>query len=175
MSPVTAVWPRSKIAWTGVPHSFRNDFDLSAVRGDGRPQDSKCLADGVDKLRRARALAASVRGPSDWESVIRKHREVLNISLDPPETKRILLKTKNFVNASLLKLSGKDLQLVRRRSFVNKKELIQEPLLRSEKAVIYSPRFAFPHFSDRWEFAAGQSGEGRESNWGGRAAWASFF
>src|SRR5213592_4109968 len=31
-----------------------------------------------------------------WESLIRKHREVLNISLDPPETKRILLKTKNF-------------------------------------------------------------------------------
>jgi len=127
MSPV---WPRSKIAWTGVPHRFRNDFDLSAVKGDGRPQDSKCFADGLDKLRRARALAASVRGPSDWESVIRKHREVLNISLDPPETKRILLKTKNFVNASLLKslkLSGKDLQLVARRSFVNKKELIQEP------------------------------------------------
>ena len=133
MSPV---WPRSKIAWTGVPHRFRNDFDLSAVKGDGRPQDSKCFADGLDKLRRARALAASVRGPSDWESVIRKHREVLNISLDPPETKRILLKTKNFVNASLLKslkLSGKDLQLVARRSFVNKKELIQEPACAQKK------------------------------------------
>ncbi len=43
--------------------------------------------------------AASVRGPPDWRSVIRKHREALCISLDPPETKRILLKTKKFVNA----------------------------------------------------------------------------
>ncbi len=133
MSPVTAVWPRSKIAWTGVPHGFRNDFDLSAVRGDGSPQDSKCFADGLDKLLRERALTASVRGPSDWESVIRKHREVLNISLEPPETKRILHKTKNFVNASLLKLSGKDLQLVRRSSFVNKKESTQEPVCAQKK------------------------------------------
>jgi len=133
MSPVTAVWPRSKMAWTGAPHRFRNDFDLSAVRGDGSPQDSKCFADGLDKLRRERALTASVRGPSDWESVIRKHREVLNISLDPPETKRILLKTKNFVNASLLKLCGNDLQPVARRSIVSKEELIQEPACAQKK------------------------------------------
>jgi hypothetical protein len=107
--------------------------------------------------------------------VIRKHREVLNISLDPPETKRILLKTKNFVNASLLKLSGKDLQLVALKKLRQQKRVDTRTRLRSEKAVIYSPRFAFPHFSDRQEFAAGLSGEGRESNSGGRAAWASFF
>ncbi len=41
----------------------------------------------------------SVQGPSDWNNIVRRHREVLNISLDPPETKRILLKSKKFVNA----------------------------------------------------------------------------
>jgi len=96
MSPVTAVWSRSKIAWTGVPHRFRNDFDLSAVRKDGSPQDSKCFADGVDKLRRERALTASVRGPSDWESVIRKHREVLNIFAGPPRNETDITQNKKF-------------------------------------------------------------------------------
>src|SRR6266513_6515198 len=61
----------------------------------------KRFSDGLNTLHREGAITASVRGPSDWKSLIRIHREVLNISLDPPETKRILLKTKKFVNASL--------------------------------------------------------------------------
>jgi len=175
MSPV---WPRSKIAWTGVPHRFRNDFDLSAVKGDGRPQDSKCFADGLDKLRRARALAASVRGPSDWESVIRKHREVLNISLDPPRNETDITQNKKFrqcVFAEVAEVVRKGFAARREKKLRQQERVDTRTRLRSEKAVIYSPRFAFPHFSDRREFAAGHSGEGRESDSGGRAAWASFF
>jgi hypothetical protein len=55
--------------------------------------------DGLEKLDGTGAALSSVRVPADWKSAVRKHREVLDISLDPPETKRILLKTKNFVNA----------------------------------------------------------------------------
>ena len=42
------------------------------------------LPGGVDREVREGASAASVGGPSDWRSVIRKHREALNISADPP-------------------------------------------------------------------------------------------
>jgi hypothetical protein len=62
---------------------------------------AKYFSNELEKLQREDAIAESVRGPTNWGSWIRKHREVLNISLDPPETKRILLKTKKFVNACL--------------------------------------------------------------------------
>src|SRR5467141_2446136 len=46
--------------------------------------------------------------------------------------------------------------------------------LRSEKPVIYSPRFHPPLVRARG-IRAGLSGEGRESNSGGRVEWASYF
>ena len=49
---------------------------------------------------------ASIRSPSNWKKVWRKHREVLNIFLDPPQTGRILLKSKKFVNACLWSLDN---------------------------------------------------------------------
>jgi hypothetical protein len=80
---------------------FRNDCELSAVDGEDWLQTARYFLDEAERLQGEGADAESDRGPPDWKSVIRKHREVLNISLDPPETKRILLKTKKFVNASL--------------------------------------------------------------------------
>ena len=75
--------------------------ELSVVRrGDGS-QNADSFSDESRKLQGKGTNAESVRGPADWKSLMRNHREVLNISLDPPETKRILLKTKIFVNASL--------------------------------------------------------------------------
>jgi len=75
--------------------------ELSVVRrGDGS-QNADSFSDESRKLQGEGTNAESVRGPADWKSLMRNHREVLNISLDPPETKRILLKTKIFVNASL--------------------------------------------------------------------------
>jgi hypothetical protein len=86
----------------GLPQTTkRSRKDLSATNGDDRPQCTNTFWDGPEKLQGEGAIAESVRGPTNWESLIRKHREVLNISLDPPETKRILLKTKFFVNARL--------------------------------------------------------------------------
>jgi hypothetical protein len=55
----------------------------------------------TDKLQQKGLTAASAGGPSDWKSAVRKHREAPNISPDPQETKRILLKSKKFVNACL--------------------------------------------------------------------------
>src|SRR5713101_4386449 len=80
----------------------------------------------------------SVQGPSDWNNIVRRHREVLNISLDPPETKRILLKTKNFVNASLLKLSGKGVQLVARR-LRQQRSRYKNPLALRKSCDIFAP------------------------------------
>src|SRR5260370_12569027 len=80
---------------------FRKDFVLSEPRGAICPQNARFFLNELKKLQGKSAIAESVRGPTDWESLKRKHREVLNISLDPPETKRILLKTKKFVNACL--------------------------------------------------------------------------
>src|SRR5258708_13327333 len=96
-----AIRSRQRINWSPIPHRFKNDFDLSAMGGDNCPKKAKCLSDELETLQREGAITESVRGPPDWKSLIRKHREVLNISLDPPRTKRILLKTKNFVTASL--------------------------------------------------------------------------
>jgi len=84
-----------------ITERSRKDFDSPATDGDGCPQHTNIFSDGLEKLWEEGAIAGSVRGPTNWVSLIRKHREVLNISLDPPETKRILLKTKNFVNACL--------------------------------------------------------------------------
>lgn len=49
--------------------------------------------------------------------------------------------------------------------------------LRSEEAVIYSPRFVIyiPHFSDRREIRTGPQWGRPRIQLGGRAAWASFF
>src|SRR5713101_6883523 len=87
MSLSNAMQSRTKTAWSPNRDCFKNGFALSVL--------------GEEKLQREDATAESVRGPTDWKSVMRKLREVLNISLDPPETKRILLKTKKFVNACL--------------------------------------------------------------------------
>src|SRR6266550_2657681 len=109
--------------------------------------NKKHFSDGLNKLQREGAITASVRGPSDWKSLIRIHREVLNISLDPPETKRILLKTKKFVNASLRRCSGvvqKRLRALSEKKLRQQKRIDARTRLRSEKAVIYSPRFAYP-------------------------------
>jgi len=59
--------------------------------------------------------------------LIPKHREVLNISLDPPRNETDITQNKKIRQCVFVKLSGKDLQRVARRSFVNKKELMQEP------------------------------------------------
>jgi len=88
----------------GLPQTTkrsRKDCPLPATNGDDCLSHANIFLDGLEKLQEEGAIAESVRGPTNWESLIRKHREVLNISLDPPETKRILLKTKNFVNACL--------------------------------------------------------------------------
>src|SRR5260370_31319183 len=95
-----AIRSRQRINWSPIPHRFKNDFDLSAMGGDNCPKKAKRLSNELEILQRGGAITESVRGPPDWKSLIRKHREVLNISLDPPRTKRILLNTKNFVNAS---------------------------------------------------------------------------
>jgi hypothetical protein len=50
----------------------------------------------------------------------------------------------------------------------------KNPLALRKSCDIFAP-VCIPHFSDRREFEQGLSGEGRESNSGGRAAWASFF
>jgi hypothetical protein len=107
MSLSNAMESRTKTAWSPKRNCFKNGLDLSLL--------------GEEKLQREDATAESVRGPTDWKSVMRKHREVLNISLDPPETKRILLKTKKFVNVFAV-LRRKDLEPVVRKSFNSKKQ-----------------------------------------------------
>ena len=64
------------------------------------PGRRKIVLELIERLHGKGATVVCVRVPADWSNFFRKHREVLNISLDPPETKRILLKTKKFVNAS---------------------------------------------------------------------------
>src|SRR5207302_1747030 len=83
------------------PAENNGTFDLPTRNGDDCPSCANTFSDGLEKLQEEGAIAESVRGPTNWESLIRKHREVLNISLDTPETKRILLKTKKLVNACL--------------------------------------------------------------------------
>src|SRR5882724_281444 len=101
MGLANATQSRTKMDWLPNRDCFKNDFDLSAVTEDGCPCNANIFLAELEKLQRGDATAESVRGPTDWKSVMRKHREVLNISLDPPETERILLKTKKFVNACL--------------------------------------------------------------------------
>jgi hypothetical protein len=88
----------------GLPQTAEHsgkEFHSPPENGDECPVNKNIFSDELEKLQREGATAESVRGPTNWESWMRKHREVLNISLDPPETKRILLKTKKFVNACL--------------------------------------------------------------------------
>jgi hypothetical protein len=47
------------------------------------------------------SAAVSALGPPNWENSAAKHREVLDIPRDPLETRRMLLKTENDVNARL--------------------------------------------------------------------------
>jgi hypothetical protein len=107
--------------WSRIPQRFRNEYDLSAVRGDDGPRNAKCLTDGLGKLKREGAVTVSAKGPSDWRSVIRKHCEALNISLAPPETKRIVLKTKKFVNACLWRHAEKISEVFLKMSFTEGK------------------------------------------------------
>src|SRR5260370_10329834 len=110
-----AIRSRQRINWSPIPHRFKNDFDLSAMGGDNCPKKAKRLSNELEILQRGGAITESVRGPPDWKSLIRKHREVLNISLDPPRTKRILLKTKNFSNAPFGLPPGITLKLFRKK------------------------------------------------------------
>src|SRR6266550_1499710 len=125
----------------------------------------KRFSDGLNKLRREGAITASVRGPSDWKSLIRIHREVLNISLDPPQTKRILLKTKNFVNASLRRRPETIKSSFRKEASSTKKNGCKNPLALRKSCDIFAP-VCISHFSDRRAFEQGLSGEGRESDLG---------
>src|SRR5205823_7469015 len=96
----------------------------------------------------------------------------------PPRNETDITQNKKFrqcVFAEVAEVVRKGFAARREKKLRQQERVDTRTRLRSEKAVIYSPRFAFPHFSDRREFAAGHSGEGRESNSGGRAAWASFF
>jgi hypothetical protein len=93
--------------WSELTARSRTVRELSAVRGGDGSQNADSFLDESRKLQGEGANAESVRGPSDWKRLMRNHREVLNISLDPPETKRILLKTKIFVNASLQRCEEK--------------------------------------------------------------------
>src|SRR5260370_234615 len=161
-----AIRSRQRINWSPIPHRFKNDFDLSAMGGDNCPKKAKRLSNELEILQRGGAITESVRGPPDWKSLIRQHREVINISLDPTRTKRILLKTKNFVNASLRSAPGNDLKLFRKRS-TSAKNKCKNPLALRKSYDIFHP-ICIPHFSDRREFEQGLSGEGRESNSGAR-------
>src|SRR6267142_7073898 len=146
--------------------------ELSVVRrGDG---SQNADSDESRKLQGKGTNAESVRGLADWKSLMRNHREVLNISLDPPETKRILLKTKKFVNASLRWSAEMILNIFRKEASPAKNNRCKNPLALRKTCDIFAP-VCIPHFSDHREFEQGLSGEGRESNSGGRAAWASFF
>src|SRR5260370_13692078 len=161
-----AIRSRQRINWSPIPHRFKNDFDLSAMGGDNCPKKAKRLSNELEILQREGAITESVRGPPDWKSLIRQHREVINISLDPTRTKRILLKTKNFVNASLRSAPGNDLKLFRKRS-TSAKNKCKNPIELRKSYDIFHP-ICIPHFSDRREFEQGLSGEGRESNSGAR-------
>jgi|GraSoi_2013_40cm_1033754.scaffolds.fasta_scaffold36647_2 hypothetical protein len=101
MSLADAKRALSKMNWSGNANGLKNDFNFLAASGYESPQNVEVFSERLEILQRQGAIAESVRGPTDWKSVMRKHREVLNISLDPPETERILLKTKKFVNACL--------------------------------------------------------------------------
>src|SRR5215831_18788984 len=52
---------------------WREGRSLAVLRSRERPRD------GDEERTGKRASASSVRGPSDWKRVFRKHREALNI------------------------------------------------------------------------------------------------
>jgi len=76
--------------------------------GDDCPEDTKRFSEGPDKLQSEGAIAASVRGPSDWNSFIRIHREVLNISLDPPRDETDITQNKKIRQCVFAVLSRND-------------------------------------------------------------------
>src|SRR6266516_945018 len=81
-------WIRRALRFAGLPvtrESFKTTLSL--------PWSHKIFLGCLEILWKKHATVVSVRGPPDWNNIVRRHREVLNISLDPPETKRILLKS----------------------------------------------------------------------------------
>jgi hypothetical protein len=96
----------------------------------------------------------------------------------PPETKRILLKSKKFVNASLRwndlrSRDGKNADSNAGDS-PEKKQVVQETRLHGEKAVIYSPVFTSP-LAGGENFGQGSVGKAEKPKSGGRAPWALFY
>jgi hypothetical protein len=57
---------------------------------------TKCSWETMERLCRKGATMASVRVPADWSSLFRKHREVLNISLDPLGNETDITQIKKF-------------------------------------------------------------------------------
>jgi len=97
------------------------------------------------------ASAASVRGPSDWRSVIRKHCEALNIRWTPQKrngyySKQIFSSMRDCGELKKLLHDSPG-------GVVHKKKRSARTRLRPEKAVIDSPRFASPTFYF-WNFGA---------------------
>jgi hypothetical protein len=148
------------------PKSAEEKF-LAAPRSRNNPMGWEWKGQGES------ASAASVRGPSDWRSVIRKHREALSISADPLETKRILLKTIFFVNACLRWIE-KILPFRRARFWSRKKEKCKNPLAPGKSCDRLAP-VCVPHFLLLEFWGGAFVGKALEIHSGGLAQWASFF
>jgi hypothetical protein len=105
---------------------------------------------------------------------MRKHREVLNISLDPPETKRILLKTKIFVNACL-RCGQKKIWRQLRGEAASTKNNRCKKLLALRKSCDIFPAFASPTSLNAGNSGRASVGKAENPNSGGAAQWASCY
>src|SRR5439155_4089845 len=58
-----------------ITERSRKDFDSPATDGDGCPQHTNIFSDGLEKLWGGGVIAGSVKGPKNWESLMRKNFE----------------------------------------------------------------------------------------------------
>src|SRR5882762_644458 len=119
------------------------------------------------------ASAASVRGPSDWRSVIRKHCEALNIRWPPWKRNGYYSKEKisSMRDCDELKKPLRDSP----GGIARKKKRSARSRLRPEKAVIDSPRFASPTFYFLRIWGVAFVGKARKSALEVSRKWASFY
>src|SRR5713226_427676 len=91
----------------------------------------------------------------------------------PPKNETHITQNKKIRQCVFAVCPGNDSEAFRKRSSPAKNKC-KNPLALRKSYDIFHP-IRIPHFSGRREFEQGLCGEGRESNSGGRAAWASFF